>query len=168
MTKIVNSVDQGAPIDAISEVLELGEVSDKTLARMATAQGIEPEQAAELVNTAHQGFYDAASDHMANLGITNDAAFGAFVQDNPQAYGKLAEAARELFMNNDTNGLDAIAGQFMEQADHYMQEDVMVALNAAGFEHRSDGRGGLIVITNSGLDMSFQVAVREGIVTFSK
>ncbi|UWP91404.1 hypothetical protein K3X13_10010 [Aliiroseovarius crassostreae] len=167
MDTIVEKVEPGAAIAALNEVLANGQVSDGTLQRMAASAGMEPHQIAEMVNTAHAGFHEAATDHMANLGVTDEEAFDAFLNENPHAFGKLAEGARALVMGQGTEGLDTVASQFMEQADRYMTEDVIVALDTAGFEHRPDGKGGLIVITNDGMQVPFQVAVRQKIVRFS-
>lgn len=166
MGEIVSTVDQSAAIAGLSEILERGEVSGRTLERMAAGSGKEPGEVAELVNRAHEGFYEAAADRMADLGVTDEEAFMAFVSQNPQLRGKMAESARALVMGQGAEGFDAVASQFLEQADRYMGDEVIAALDEAGFEHRPDGKGGLIVITHDGMPVPFQVAVRQKIVRF--
>ncbi|MGX0975208.1 hypothetical protein ACSSVY_000910 [Roseovarius sp. MBR-51] len=168
MTDIVQSFQPGATIRAMDEIINRGEVSAQHLATMASQAGLEPHQVAEMLNTAHVAFYDAATSHMEALGVTDEDAFEAFVKDHPQHYQALAKGARDLAMSNSTKGLDTVADAFLERADRYMADDVMDALETAGYGHKPDGRGGLLVVLNGGAEVPFQVAVRQKIITFSR
>lgn len=168
MTEITSSFQPGDTIRAMDEVLNFGEVSESTLARMASQAGLEPSEVADKLNTAHTAFYEAATSHMGALGVTNGDAFEAFVNENPRWYGELSKGARDLVMSNNTEGLDTVADAFLEQADRYMADDVMDALEDAGYGHKSNGKGGLLVVLNDGTEVPFQVAVRQKIITFSK
>lgn len=168
MAEIVQSFQPGAAIKAMDEIINRGEVSANTLALLASQAGLEPHQVAEKFNTAHAAFHSAAADHLATHGVTDEDSFDAFLNENPRWFGELAKGARDLVMSNSTKGLDAVADAFLERADRYMAEDVKDALEAAGYGHKSDGRGGLLVVFNSGTEVPFQVAVRQKIITFSK
>lgn len=102
------------------------------LATLASQAGLEPEQVTEKFNAAHEAFYTAASDHLAALGVTDEDAFEAFINENPNARRDMGKAARDLVMSNSTKGLDAVADAFLEKADRYIQEDVKAALEEAG------------------------------------
>ena len=168
MTEIVQSFQSGVTIAAMDEILQRGEVSSSRLAALASQAGLEPHEVAEKFNTAHAAFYDAATSRMETLRVTDEDAFEAFVKDHPQQYQAMVKGARDLVMSNSTKGLDAVADAFLERADHYMAEDVKDALEAAGYGHKPDGRGGLLVVLNGGAQVPFQVAVRQKIITFSR
>jgi len=168
MTEIVQSFQPGLTIAAMDEILQRGEVSSSRLAALASQAGLEPHEVAEKFNAAHAAFYDAATSRMETLGVTDEDAFEAFVKDHPQQYQAMVKGARDLVMSNSTKGLDAVADAFLERADHYMAEDVKDALEAAGYGHKPDGRGGLLVVLNGGAQVPFQVAVRQKIITFSR
>lgn len=123
MAAIAQSVQPGDAIKAMDEVLQLGEVSENTVARMASQAGIEPEQMLEQITAAHQGFYDGAMARFEAAGIDAEA-LEAFVKDNPQALSKLAQGARNLVMHNNTTQMDEVQEAFFEQADRYMPEEV--------------------------------------------
>ena len=166
MDKIVGHVEAGNAIKTMDEILNLGSVSENTLARMASEAGMEPDEMAATINTAHQGFYDAAASHLASRGVDTGEAFEAFIGANPRVFEALGASARSLVMNNDTSGLDEVADAFLEQADKFMTAEVEAALDDAGFKYRTDSNGGLIVITETGVEVPFQVAVRQKIVRF--
>jgi hypothetical protein len=119
-----------------------------------------------MVGEAWQAMYEGASDHMADLGVIDGDAFTDFVNSDPIAMRELMEGAQALAAYNSTEGLDAVAGKFMEQADAYMPDAVMDALDEAGFDYESNGKGGLNVITNDGMSIPFNVAVRQQIIRF--
>jgi hypothetical protein len=152
-------------IKALDEIVQLGEVSENTLARMASMAQIEPDQMADQINTAHQAFYEAATDHMASLGVTNEEAFAAFMQENPNEATKMVEGARALAMSNDTTELDDVAGVFLEHADRYMIDEVKAALDEVQFPYHMRGDGRLIVEIE-GAQVPWQVAVRQKMLRF--
>ena len=61
-----------------------------------------------------------------------------------------------------------MADAFLEKADRYMKDDVKAALKEAGYGHQTDGRGGLLVVLNSGAQVPFNVAVRQKVITFTR
>lgn len=162
---ITETVMPGDAIKAMDEILQRGEVSDNTLARMASMASEEPEQMVEKINAAHQGFYEAASAHMATLGVTDGDAFMSFLGSNPQQMQQMAEAARAWMMNGDTRGMDDVASRFMEQADQHMSEEVREALAEAGLEYQQTADGRLMVIVD-GVPVPWNVAVRQQIIRF--
>lgn len=166
MASITESVDAGTAIRAMDEILTLGEVSEQSLERMATQAGVEPEAMLETLNTAHAAFHDAATGRMASRGVTDMDAFEAFVDDDPSMVEKLSTAARQMVVSNSTEALDGMIDAFLEKADHYMPEDVSEALEMAGFNHKPDGSGGLLVVTDNGMEVPFRTAVRQQIVRF--
>lgn len=166
MTEIRESVTPGDSIRAMDEVLQLGEVNENTLTRMASHAGLSPDEMSEKIEAAHSGFYDAASDYMAERGVVDEDAFAAFIAQNPQHMQGLTDAARSLVMNNDPTGFDGLADAFLEQADVFMTDEAKDALDAAGFEWAEVPGGGLKVIYE-GMPVSWKVAARQRLITFS-
>jgi hypothetical protein len=142
-----------------------GEADGRTIERMASQAGVEPSQMADMVNSIHQGFYDVASDIVAEAGIDENA-FEAFIGANPQQGQKMLEAARAMVMTNDTAGLRDLTDAFYEQADRFMPNEVKAALDEAGYGWR-DTPEGLKVLVN-GIEVSFNVAVKQRIVNFTR
>ncbi|MEQ9695098.1 hypothetical protein [Shimia sp. SDUM112013] len=165
MTALIDSVMPSDLIRASDEIIQLGEVSENTLSRMASMAQVEPDQMLEQIIAAHQGFYDSAMDHMANLGVTNDDAFEAFLAANPHEAQKMPEVARALFLNNDTSGLDDLAASFLEQADKYNTAEVKDALREAGYAFQ-DGSNGRLLVNIDGAMVSWHVAVRQKLIRF--
>ncbi|WP_299789451.1 hypothetical protein [uncultured Marivita sp.] len=154
----------GDQIRAMDEVLQLGGVSENTMARLASQAGMEPEQMGEIINTLHQAYYDAATDHLAAHGVTNEDAFEAFLGDNPRLAREVLDGARALVMTNDTNALTDVADAFLEQADRYMPQDVTAALNEVGLPYRMDG--GRVFVNFDGQDVPWSIAVRQKLLKF--
>lgn len=168
MTEIVQSFQPGVTIAAMDEILQRGEISTDRLSQLASQAGLEPGQVAEKFGAAHAAFHEAASAHLEGLGVVDDDAFEAFINENPEARRNLGKAARDLVVSNSTQGLDAVADAFLEKADRYMADDVKAALEEAGYGHQTDGLGGLLVVLNSGAQVPFNVAVRQKIITFTR
>lgn len=166
MTEILDSVTQRASIKAMDEILQLGEVNENTLTRMASHAGLSPDEMSEKIEAAHLAFYGAASDYMAERGVVDEDAFAAFIAQNPQHMQGLTEAARSLVMNNDPTGFDGLADAFLEQADVFMTEEAKDALDAAGLGWAEVPGGGHKVIYE-GVPVSRNVAVRQRLITFS-
>lgn len=163
--KLVNNVMPGDTIKAMDSILVNGGVDENTIARMASQAGVEMAEMAEIVNTAHQGFYDVGTRIVEEGGIDMDA-FGQFIAADRQRSNKLTEAARAMVMSNDTKGLRALTDSFYEQADRFMPEETRAALTEAGFSWR-DTPEGLKVLVN-GTPVSFNVAVKQQIVRFTR
>ena len=166
MTELTESVAHGDAIKAMDEVFQLGGVSDATLARMASTAGLEPDQMQAKFHEVHQGFYDAATSHLAAHGVTNEEAFEVFVGDNPQLAQKLTEGARDLVMSNDPKGLTGVADAFLEQLDRYASEDVKAALDEAGYGYE-EGPNGRLMVQIDGYPVSWNVTVRQELIRFS-
>lgn len=167
MTAIIDSVGDGVATLAMDEVLQLGEVSERTLNRMAVQAGVEPAEIAAQINAAHQGFHEAATARMAARGVTEEDAFMAFLGDNPQVAGKMFEGARSL-VRGSTGGIDEVADAFLEQADRYMPDAVKDALEDAGSQWQQGDNGRLFVVTEDGMRVPFNVAVRQQVIRFSR
>ena len=166
MADIVQSTDPGTAIRAMDEILMRGEVGENTLAHLASQAGIEPDAMAAKIDKAHAGFFDAALSRLASRGVTNTDAFESFVMGNPQMAQKMMDSVRDLVMGRGAGNLDDLADAFNEKADRYMYDDIVTSLNEAGWHHMPDGRGGILVITEDGAQIPFQVAVREKIIRF--
>ncbi len=168
LTSIFQSVPQGDIVRATDEILQLGGVSDNTLARMASIAGIEPEAMAAQIATAHQGFYDTASAHLEKHGVVNDEGFQAYLSDHPQQMRALIEASRGLLSSSHANvlgGLTDVAASFVENGDTYMPEEVKAALDEAGFSYEM-GVNGRLMVKIDGYPVPWNVAVRQGLIKF--
>ena len=163
--KIAHNVMPGDAIKAMDSILMRGEADTHTIERMASQAKMEPHEMADLVNTAHHGFYDVATDMITEGGIDEDA-FIAFVGSDKGRGDAVVEAARAMVMTNDMAGLTELRDSFYEQADKFMPDETKAALTEAGFDFR-DGADGLKVIVG-GMEVSFGVAVKQGIVKFVK
>jgi hypothetical protein len=120
------------------------------------------------IEAAHQGFYDTASAHLADHGVVNEEAFQAYLGDNPQQMQKLIETSRGLMSSSDasvTDGLTDIAASFVESGDKYMPQDVKDALDEVGFDYET-GPNGRILVRIDGYPVPWNVAVRQGLITF--
>jgi len=168
MKTIVESCFQGDAIRGMDEILNHGEVSPNTIGKLASAANMEPHEMAEIVNKAHQGFYDAVAQRIEASGIDGDA-FEAFLKSDLQRLGKFTHAARQLVLGNIDEGfeiIDEAKERFLWQADRFMQDDVKAALDEAGYGWESDGKGRVIVVTNDFGKIPFEVAVHQGIIRF--
>ena len=151
----------------LDSVLHRGDVDKATIERMASTAGIEPHEMAEKVNTVWQGAHDAASAYMAEAGVEDGEAFAAFMSENPRLQNDLREAARNYFVHHKAEGLQTMAEAYLPQMDRYEGARVREMLTDAGYTFEEDGRGG-IRVNVSGSPMSWEVAVKQGIITFSR
>jgi hypothetical protein len=168
LNSLFESVLQGDIAKATDEILQLGGVSDNTLARMASSAGIEPEAMAAQIEAAHSGFYETATAHLADHGVVNEEGFQAYLSDNPQQMQKLLETSRGLMSSTDasvTDGLTDVANAFVENGDKYMPQDVKDALDEVGFDYQT-GTNGRILVTIEGAQVPWNVAVRQGLIKF--
>lgn len=168
LAALSESVPQGDMIRATDEILRLGEVSENTLARMAGYAGLEPEEMAAQIETAHQGFYETATAHLADHGVVNEDAFQAYLSDNPHQMQKLLETSRGLMTSKEasaTDGLTDIASAFVENGDKYMPQEVKDALDEVGFDYET-GANGRIMVKIDGYPVPWNVAVRQGLIKF--
>lgn len=163
--QIVTTVQPGDAIKAMDSVLIRGEVDARTIERMATQAGVEPGEMLNHIATAQQGFYDVATGIIEGAGIDTDA-FEAFVKADPRRNSQMIETARAMVMSNDTKGLEALTSNFYEHADKFMPAETREALTEAGYRWQ-DTPDGLKVLIN-GTPVSFGVAVKQRIVTFSR
>jgi hypothetical protein len=143
-----------------------GEVDPNHLARMASQQGVEPHEMAAQIATAENGFRDVMTNIVEGASIDTEA-FGAFIEADPVRGNKMMETARAMVMTNDTSGLNALVEDFYTQADRFMPEETRAALTEAGYGYE-DTPEGLRVILNTGTKVSFAVAVKQGIIKFSR
>ncbi len=168
MTALVESVPQGDMIRVTDEILQLGAVSENTLARIAGHAGIEPEAMAAQIEAVHSGFYETATAHLADHGVVNEDAFQAYLGDNPHQVQKLLETSRGLMTSpsaSATDGLTDIADAFVENGDIYMPEDVKAALEEVGFDYII-GDNHRILVMIDGMPVPWHVAVRQRLIKF--
>lgn len=165
LTKIANSVPVGTSVQAMDQILMNGKVSENTLASMASAASVEPGQMMEYINATHQAFHDAASDHLRSLGVVNDEAFASFVQEHPELYSKVTNGARSLVMHSDTEDLTSVAEAFMAKADEYMPNEVMGALDEAGYDYERTASGKLLIDID-GIQVPWEVALKQQLIGF--
>ncbi len=134
---------------------------------MASRAGVEPKAMEAQVASVWQGAYDAASDYMAEASIENEDAFQAFVTSNPQLRANMMEAARNYFVHHKTEGLQTMADAYLPQMDRYESARVRDMLTEAGYQFADKPGGGLFVMVN-GTPVSWEVAVKQKIITFSR
>lgn len=154
----------GDLIKTMDSVLLTGDVNAATIGRMASMEGIEPADMAEKVATVWQGAYDAASDFM---GIENGEAFQAFITSDTRRKADMIEAARNFFMHNKTEGLQTMADAYLPAMDRYEGSRVKAMLTEAGYQFADRPGGGVNVLIN-GQPISWEVAVKQKIITFSR
>jgi hypothetical protein len=154
----------GDLIKTMDSVLLTGDVDAATIGRMASMDGSEPAEMAEKVATVWQGAYDAASDFM---GIENGEAFQAFITSDTRRQADMIEAARNFIMHNKTEGLQTMADAYLPAMDRYDGSRVKAMLTEAGYQFADRPGGGVNVMVN-GQPISWEVAVKQKIITFSR
>lgn len=151
----------------VDSILHTGDMDKSTIERMASMAGVEPSEMAAKVATVWQGAYDAASDYMADAGIENGEAFQAFITSDAIRKSNMLEAARNYFVHHNTEGLQAMADAYLPHMDRYEGARVRELLTDAGWRFTDRPGGGINVIVN-GQQVSFEVAVKQKIITFSR
>ncbi|OAN69141.1 hypothetical protein A8B83_16490 [Rhodobacteraceae bacterium EhC02] len=164
LTELMGSQMPGDLIKTMDSVLLTGDVDAATIGRMASMDGSEPAEMAEKVATVWQGAYDAASDFM---GIENGEAFQAFITSDTRRQADMVEAARNFFMHNKTEGLQTMADAYLPAMDRYEGSRVKAMLTEAGYQFADRPGGGVNVMVN-GQPISWEVAVKQKIITFSR
>ncbi len=164
LTELMGSQMPGDLIKTVDSVLLTGDVNAATIGRMASMAGVEPAEMTEKVATVWQGAYDAASDFM---GIENGEAFQAFITSDTQRKADMVEAARNFFMHNKTEGLQTMADAYLPAMDRYEGSRVKAMLTEAGYQFADRPGGGVNVLVN-GQPISWEVAVKQKIITFSR
>lgn len=167
LEELINTQMPGDLIKTMDSVLLRGDIDQNTINRMDSTAGVEPEQMAEQVMTVWQGAYDAASDFMADLGIENGDAFQALINSDTRRQADMMEAARNYFMHNKTEGLATMAETYLPSMDRYEGARVKEMLTEAGYEFADKPGGGVDIIV-SGQRISWEVAVKQKIITFSR
>ena len=151
----------------VDSILYNGELDERTLERMASEANIEPHQMAEKLTTVWAGVHDAATDALYDAGIGDEDAFAAFIASNPQNQQNMMEAARNFFVYHNPEGLNTMAEAYLPQMDKFDAQGVREMLTAAGYEYADKPDGGLFVVVQ-GMKMSWEVAVKQKAITFSK
>ncbi|EAQ45632.1 hypothetical protein MED193_08263 [Roseobacter sp. MED193] len=167
MADLLAGQNPGELFKTVDSVLHYGDVDKATIGRMASKAGIEPEAMEAQVMEVWQGAHDAATDFMVDAGIENGDAFQAFVTSNPQLRSDMMEAARNYFVHHKTEGLQTMADAYLPQMDRYETSRVRDMLTDAGYQFADKPGGGLFVMVN-GTPVSWEVAVKQKIVTFSR
>lgn len=167
LQELMAGQNPGDLIKTMDSVLQHGDIDQNTINRMASMAGVEPEQMAEQVATVWHGAYDAATDYMSDFGIENEDAFQAFITSDTRRQVAMMEAARNFFMHNKTEGLATMAEAYLPSMDCYEGDRVKEMLTEAGYEFADKPDGGINIIVN-GQPISWDVAVKQKIVTFSR
>ncbi|SHG75226.1 hypothetical protein SAMN05444003_0770 [Cognatiyoonia sediminum] len=113
-----------------------------------------------------QGAYGSGMDIMADAGVDNEDALEAFLAENPQHAADMQQAARDFFVNHNSDGLKEMAQTYLPQMDRYEADRVKELLTDAGYSFSDRPEGGLFVNVN-GTPVSWEVAVKQQIISFS-
>jgi hypothetical protein len=151
----------------VDSVLQTGNLDATAIERMASIAGVEPADMRAKVETIWQGAHDAATNIMADAGIENDDAFEAFITADSRRKSDFTEAARNFFVNGSPEGLHAIAEAYLPSMDRYEGARVKEMLTEAGWQFSEKAGGGINVMVN-GQPVSWEVAVKQKIITFSR
>uniref|UniRef100_UPI003F6FC8B3 hypothetical protein n=1 Tax=Marivita sp. TaxID=2003365 RepID=UPI003F6FC8B3 len=167
MKELMSAQNPGDLFKSIDSVIHTGNLDKGTIERMASMAGVEPEEMMAQVTTVWQGAYDAATDFMADVGIEDEGAFTAFLNDNPKLQANLMESARNFFVHHKTEGLQTMADAYLPQMDRYEGDRVRAMLTDAGYDHTTDGKG-RVRVNIDGASVGWDVAVQQRIITFSQ
>ncbi|WP_342070566.1 hypothetical protein [Yoonia algicola] len=167
MQELMTGQNPGDLFKTVDSVLHMGALDKQTIERMASKAGVEPQEMETKVTTVWAGAQEAAADLLHEAGVGNEEAFEAFLASNPQAQKNMLEAARNFFVYHKTEGLKTMADVYMMQADKFDTDGIREMLTEAGYAFSDKAGGGLDVIV-SGTKVSWEVAVKQGIITFSK
>lgn len=152
---------------AVDSVLNSGDLDTTAIERMASIEGVEPAEMRAKVETVWQGAYDTASDIMTDAGIENGEAFQAFITSDLRRKADMIEAARNFFVNGKPEGLQTMAEAYLPAMDRYEGSRVKAMLTDAGYQFADRPGGGVNVMVN-GQPISWEVAVKQKIITFSR
>lgn len=152
---------------AVDSVLHTGDLDATALERMASIEGVEPAEMRAKVETIWQGAYDTATDIMAEAGIEDGDAFQAFITSDLRRKSEFTEAARNFFVNGKPQGLQTMADAYLPAMDRYEGSRVKAMLTEAGYQFADRPGGGVNVMVN-GQPVSWEVAVKQKIITFSR
>lgn len=167
MADLMARQNPGDLFKTVDSVLHHGDVDKATIGRMASMAGVEPDEMETQVNAVWQGAYDAASDFMAKAGIEDGEAFQAFITSDTKRMSDMVEAARNYFVHHKTEGLQTMADAYLPQMDRYETSRVRDILTDEGYQFADKPGGGIDVMVN-GVPVSWEVAVKQKIVTFSQ
>lgn len=82
MTEIISTFQAANVVPAMDEAIMLGEVSEKTVNKLAAQSGLDPQQLGEKLEQAQVAFYTAAMSHMETRGVVDEDAFMPFLEGN--------------------------------------------------------------------------------------
>jgi hypothetical protein len=167
MADLLKGQTPGDLYKTLDSVLHHGDMDKATIGRMASMAGVEPEAMEAQVTTVWQGAHDAASDFLADAGIEDGDAFAAFITSDPHRRADMIEAARNYFLHHRTEGLQTMADAYLPQMDRYESARVRDMLTEAGYQFNDRPGGGIDVLVH-GSPVSWEVAVKQKIVTFSR
>lgn len=152
---------------AVDSVLHTGDLDATAIERMASIEGVEPAEMRAKVETIWQGAYDTGTDILAEAGIEDEDAFQAFITSDLRRKSEFTEAARNLFVHGKPEGLRTMAEAYLPAMDRYESARVKAMLTEAGWQFSEKAGGGINVIVH-GTPVSWEVAVKQKIVTFSR
>ncbi|MCL6286003.1 hypothetical protein M3P21_21030 [Ruegeria sp. 2012CJ41-6] len=167
MQDFLKGQNPGDLFKTVDSILQHGDADTRTIERMAHMAGVEPAEMQAQVATVWEGAYNSAMGIMAEAGVANEEAFDAFLNSNPQMQASMKEAARNYFVHHKTEGLQTMADAYLTQMDQFDTAGVREMLTEAGWDHVEKPGGGLQVLVN-GTPVSWEVAVKQRIITFSQ
>lgn len=167
MQEFLKGQNPGDLFKMVDSILHRGDMDEGTIGRMARMAGVEPAEMREKVGGVWQGAYDSGWDVMAEAGLDNEDALAAFIADNPQLGSSMIEAARNFFVYHKAEGLRNMGETYLPQMDRYETERAKEMLTEAGWDYVEKPGGGLQVMVN-GTPVSWEVAVKQRIITFSQ
>jgi hypothetical protein len=167
MTELVETVSTGTQMAMINAYMAEGKVNANLLARAASQTGDAPEDMTAKVESAVSGMERAVETRLATLGVHDADIFSEWLWSNSDRLGRAREATLTLMTANSTAGIDQLAGEFVESLDQHDQAAVTEALEDAGIAFRKDG-GRVILILPNGTQVSYGVAVKQGLIKVSR
>ncbi|SLN14160.1 hypothetical protein PSA7680_00297 [Pseudoruegeria aquimaris] len=167
LSELMTTQQPGNLYRTLDSILQTGDVDAMTMERMSSTAGVEPGQMFEQINAVWQGAHEAGAEVLAEAGIEDDEAFQAFVTSDLKRKADFKEAARNMFLHGKPEGLRSMAENYLPAMDRYEGARVKEMLTEAGWQYAEKPDGGLNVLV-SGVPVSWEVAVKQRIITFSR
>jgi hypothetical protein len=160
-------VSAGAEAALLADVTGTGEVSERSLQRVAQEAGIDVETARERVTATFDAAHGAISERMVSRGVADLEAFDQWVASDPGRASGLRQATREFVRSRSVEGFDRLAQGFTAELDRIAPEAVTRALTRSGINHGKASNGRLWVEVPGHGRLGFPQAVKLGLVRVS-
>lgn len=157
LTSIVNNTSGHEQFSAIQEIVNGGEITERTLGTLATQVGIEPGELQQRFAPVMAAFEAQGRAVMGAGGINADDVIAFAQQHQPD---RLRQAMHKQATQRSTTGYAALRQEYLESlADHNPAQ----ALNAdlgQGFTQRQDAKGRVIVRLPTGVEVEWRNAIK--------